>query len=614
MKKRFFFTIAMLAALLCFFFCQNQDAKQERANKQQKYSYRGWNLLSNHRENGMKTLDAAVENNINHIELSHYQLCHFLKDLKKDKNREDVNFFIQQAHQRGINDVFVWEHAFYNIDYYPDRFKVKPQKEQDFSHHATHFEGGMNEQLNLDDPLFWQWVYQDYDSLLALAPAIDGIVLTFIETGSYVIYQHSEKHPTPAQKTAMLVDSLANYFINKKGLKLTIRTFIYNQFEKQSIVNALQKIENEDIKVMIKMTPHDWFLTYPYQDFVAQIPFPVIIEYDCGMEYAGENIIANPFAEYFTNAFKHYHQYENVIGFCARTDRYHETSAIGTPGELNLFVLSQLAENIELNAEELSRKFIEKKYGKKALPHLLSAFNSAFDFVLASMYTLGTHTANHSRLNFHRQNIYTSHTTGEWYAPDKQMRHVAHNVNRDFHNYKDIINALSFPVYKTDTAALCRDICWVVDSGWLSPKEEMTKEFLDYIVTEKNYAVETAENMLKHVEKAIPLIESEQTARNLFHTFRRSLIFAKQRRGAAQAVYGYRLWNKSKAHQTSRLREIILDGLNEAEAMLDSIDNYPVHVPLGQWRWHRDREAFEIYKKAIRQTGWKEMELEEVVN
>lgn len=468
----------------------------------------------------------------------------------------------------------------------------------------------MDEQLNLDDPEFWQWVYADYDSLLAFIPDINGVVLTFIETGSYVIYQHSEKYKKPEEKIAMLVDSLADYFINKKRLKLTIRTFIYNQFEKEGVVNSLKLIKNKDIKVMLKMIPHDWFLTYPYQDFVDKIPFPVIVEYDCGMEYSGENNIVSSFAKYFTDAFKFYNQYKNVVGFCARTDRYHETSAIGTPGELNLYVLSQLAENPNLTANEISRQFIEKKYGKEAVQYLLPAFNSAFDFILSSMYTLGTHTANHSRMSFHRQNIYSSHTTGEWYAPDNQMRHVAHNVNKDFHNYKDVINVLSFPPYKTDTATMCRDICWVIDSGWLSPDEEMTMDYLNYIITEKNYSVEVAEEMLKNVRKAMKVIRSEEIAANLYHTFNRSVIFAKERRGAAKAVYGYRLWTKGKEHQTNELQKIIIDGLNETEAMLDSIDNYPVHVPEGQWRWHRDRESFVIYKKAILETGWKEVGLE----
>jgi len=578
---------------------------------QPKYTYRGWNFLSNNKELNLEKFDSAAAWGINHLELSHYQLCHDLKDLRDNKRREDVNFFITEAHKRGIKNVYIWDHAFYDMSYYPDQFKVDSKGEIDFKHHTTHFLGGMEKQLDLDNPSFWQWVYNDYDSLLALAPEIDGIVLTFIETGSYVIYQHSLINKLPEEKIAMLVDSLSNYFINKKGLDVIIRTFIYNQFEKQSILNSLKLINNKNIKVMAKMVPHDWFLTYPYEDYIEKIPFPVIIEYDCGMEYAGENIIANSFPAYFTNAFKYYNKYDNVIGFSARTDRYETTSALGTPGELNLWVLSQLSNDTALTAKQLTVNYLETKYGKDAMPFLLEAYTKAFDFILSTMYTLNTHTADHSRLNFHRQNIYSSHTTGEWFAPNNQLFTVKHGINKTFHFYKDILNALSFPKYKTDTAAMCRDICWVMDSGWLEAEERMTLQFLSLIITEKNYGVQMATEMLENIYKAKPYLK-QTDFEMLYHTFNRSLIFAKERRGAAKMVYGYRLWNKGNDCQSPALKAIILEGLAETEQMLDSIDNYPVYVPEGQWRWTRDRESFDIYKNAIFK-GWSEVGLNEIV-
>jgi hypothetical protein len=600
----------MIAGILLMA-CSRQN--EENQTRETKYTYRGWNILSNHRENGLKTLDAAAKYDVNHIELTHYQLCHDLKDLKNEKKREDVNYFIEEAHKRGIEDVYVWDHAFYGMNYYPDRFKVEVKQEQDLTHHTKHFEGGIDKQLNLDDLEFWQWMYADYDTLLSYAPNLDGIVLTFIETGSYVLYQHSEKMKTGGEKLAALVDSLGNYFIDKKGLKLTIRTFIYNQFEKDNILEALRKIKRKDITVMMKMVPHDWFLTYPYQDYVDEIPFPVVIEYDCGMEYAGENTILNTFPEYFAEAFKYYHQFENVIGFCARSDRFEETAAVGTPGELNLYLLSRLAVNPNLSDDEITSDFIKATYGEKTVEYLKPAFYSALELIMASMYTMGTHTANHSRLNFHRDNIYQTHTTGEWYPKDQQMREINHGVNKKMHNYKDVINRLAFPKYKTDTAGLRKDIGWVLEASWLDPDEKMNEEFLTDIITEKQFAVDLAEQAMNKFRDAEPFIHDKNAAYNLFHTINRTIIFAKERKAVAQAVYGYRLWSRGKEYQTKELQNLIWDGLTEGAEMLDNIDNYPVHTPLGQWRWKRDREAFDIYYKAIAKTGWKEFGLEDIV-
>ncbi len=587
-----------------------QEPLPPSTDEGQKYTYRGWNILSSHRENGLKTLDKAAEYGVNHIELSHYQLCHDLKDLRKEENRQATNFFIDAAHQRGIDDVYVWDHAFYDLSYYPDQFKVDNTFDTtDLRHHTAKFSGGIQQQLDLDDPEFWQWVYQDYDSLLAMAPQLNGVVLTFIETGSYVIYQHSDKLTNKSQKLAALVDSLGNYFIDRKALKLTIRTFIYNQFEKDIILEALRLIKRNDLTVMIKMVPHDWFMTYPYQDYVADIPFPVVIEYDAGMEYAGENIIVNSFPNYFADAFRHYHQYDNVVGYCARADRYEETTAVGTPGETNLYVLSRLTEDTGTATDTLVKTFIRKNYGAATLPYLLPAFQSAFPIVMYTMYTLGLHTANHSRLNYHRKTIYHTHTTGEWYAPNDQMISIAHDVNQTLHNYKDVLNHLAFPAYKVDTAGLQKDIGWVLDSGWLSPEEMMTPTYLEMVISEKDYGVSLAEEALARVSEAIPLISDSAQAAKLYHTFNRTLIFAQERRGAAKVVYGYRLWGRGAAYQTDALATLIYEGLDEAEAMLKAIDNYPVHTPLGQWRWHRDRESFSLYQRAITQTGWPEVGL-----
>jgi hypothetical protein len=597
-----------LSVSLLLIACEKETLQE--ASTDHHFPYRGWNILSSHKENGLKTLDAAAKYGVNHIELSHYQLCHDLKDLKNEKRRKDVNYFIDEAHQRGIEDVYVWDHAFYGMDYYPDRFKVESSSEQDLTHHTKHFEGGINKQLNLDDPEFWQWVYDDYDTLLSYAPDLDGVVLTFIETGSYVLYQHSEKMKTGGEKVAALVDSLGNYFIDQKGLKLTIRTFIYNQFEKDNILEALNRIRRKDITVMMKMVPHDWFMTYPYQDYVDEIPFPVVIEYDCGMEYAGENIILNTFPKYFADAFKYYHQFDNVVGYCARSDRFEETTAVGTPGEINLYVLSRLAENPNLSHDEITRDFLSANYGENTVEFLHPVFNSSEEMILASMYTMGTHTANHSRLNFHRNTMYQTHTTGEWYPLDEQERYIGHGVNKNLHNYIDVINRLAFPKYKTDTAGLKKDIGWVLDKGWLNPAEMMDLDFLKDIITEKQYAVKLAEQAMEQFDKARPFIADAQAANNLYHTINRTIIFAKERKAVAQAVYGYRLWSRGKEYQTTELQELIWDGLNEGSAMLDSIDNYPIHTPLGQWRWTRDREAFDVYYKAIAETGWEEFGLE----
>jgi len=196
-------------------------------------------------------------------------------------------------------------------------------------------------------------------------------------------------------------------------------------------------------------------------------------------------------------------------------------------------------------------------YGETTLPYLITAFPSAFPIIMSTTSTLGHHTANHSRLNLHRKNTYHTLTTGEWFAPDDQMIEIARGINQGLHNYKDVINRLAFPAYKVDTAGLRKDI------GWLEPTEKMTPEFLEMIHTEKNYGVTLTEEALAPVKEAVPLIADSAQAATLYHTFNRTLIFVKERRGASQAVYGYRLWSWGENYHTDELAAKTYEGLKD---------------------------------------------------
>lgn len=127
---------------------------------------RGWNILSDSYADAQVTISAAKTYNINHLQLSH-DLVMDLKEIREPEKQKLVNKLINEAHFAGINEVVAWDHAFYDLEYYPDGFKTGPK--------GT---------LDLDNPLFWDWFKADYREMLKLIPGIDGLVLTFIETGA----------------------------------------------------------------------------------------------------------------------------------------------------------------------------------------------------------------------------------------------------------------------------------------------------------------------------------------------------------------------------------------------------------------------------------------------
>ena len=183
--------------------------------------------------------------------------------------------------------------------------------------------------------------------MLKLMPEVNGIVLTFIETGARIEDQFSDNLKSSSEKQAALIDSIASVIVNEFHLKLYIRTFVYNKREVVSILRSINMIKNQNVIVMCKETPHDFFITHPISQWVQNIKLPVIIEFDCTHEFNGQSVVSSIFPEVHFNRWEYYKSLPNVIGFSIRTDRFGTSTIIGHPSEINLFAIHSLTRDPE---------------------------------------------------------------------------------------------------------------------------------------------------------------------------------------------------------------------------------------------------------------------------
>lgn len=554
----------------------------------ERITVRGWNILSSNEQNAYRVIDVATsEYDINHLELSH-QIVHDLKDIKDNGRAALVNRLIAYAHEKGIKEVCLWDHALYGMDYYPDEFKVDVEGEI---------------RLDLDNPEFWEWLKEDYRSMLAKVPEADAIMLTFIETGAHVEDQFSVKLRTEGEKLAAVVDTLAGLFIDERNLGFYIRTFIYNSSELSSLLDCIDHLSHPGIKVMVKEVPHDFFLTHPPSFIPDSIKkYPVIIEFDAAHEYNGQGIIASIFPEVHLKRWKEFMTDPNVIGYVARTDRYNDTKIIDGPCEINLYALKRAADDPLVNSESIYDEFISRKYGKEAMPAIKSAFKKSYDIITSMIYTLGIQIADHSRISYDLEWPYLGHNSGKW---QKNMEYyVEHDVNRTFHYWKDVTNHLCPARFKKPGGFLSDGVSFVFDSKWLEEKELMDMEYLGYIIAEKNFSVRLAQSALKDIEDSKPYIRDAREYNILYQTFKRTEITARAFRATATAYFAYRIYSRGGEFRTPELMAILDQGLEEIQQVSAEILRYPHKGPSGQFEFESSaRKAMKIYEM-ITKTGW----------
>jgi hypothetical protein len=353
---------------------------------------------------------------------------------------------------------------------------------------------------------------------------------------------------------------------------------------------------------MMKETPHDFFLTHPTDFFAGTIDRPTIMEFDAAGEFNGQGIIANTWPQYILHRWSDLLERDNVIGYAARTDRYGDTRIIGKPSEINLLALKRRFEDSTVNAETIYREFIIQRYGKEALPFIKSAFENSFDIITSTLYTLGTNTANHSALNYDPySSSYARHVSGKWFDPP--IVFIKHNVNREFHYWKDIINHIA-PRWAKAGGAQLGEIPWVIEKSWLKPEETMNEEYLGYILTEKDYGVQLAKESLSYIDKAKPFLLKENY-QELHHYFQRTLLTAKLHRAVSAAYFGFRVYARGPEFRSQKLNNIIAEGLKNIKVISETINNYPEPGPNdGQWKWQEDTEMAMQYYEWITKGKW----------
>ncbi len=572
------FSLVLLGVfLLCPFYGTLGNTLPDRFDNK---NIRGWIILSDDMSAAVRTIKAAKEYDINQLQLSH-EIIHDLREIKNEKVCVQVNELVNMAHSEGINEVLLWDHSLYDIDYYPERFRT-----------------GTGGTIDLDNPEFWEWLKDDYRQMLDRVSEADGLVLTFIETGAYAEKQFSKKMKSPEEKLAAVVNAISDVLIGERKKKLYIRTFAYSEEEYKGTIGCIEYLKYDEVTLMMKETPHDFFLTHPDNHYIQKMNRPVIVEFDLGNEYSGQGVVANTWPEHVMKKWNSYIHCPNVTGYVARTDRYGNTSIVNTANAIQLYALKRMTEDPKISVDRVYDEFIESEYGKAALLPVKKAFQKAFDIVTSVFYTLGTNLTDHSSLNYENNKWgYSRHVSGRWIDPP--VVRVEHDVNRTFHYWKDIINHIAPVQFKSWFSPSFVEVKGIFEKRWINVDEKMDSLYYRYIVTEKRYGVRLAAEALSEIEKTKSVLDSV-VYNELQQLFYRTYLTATLHEAVCTAYYGIRIYTRDKKLHPKMLKEDILSALERITLTADEMTQMRGSYPIGQYNWLNDARMALWYRDKIK--------------
>jgi hypothetical protein len=170
--------------------------------------------------------------------------------------------------------------------------------------------------------------------------------------------------------------------------------------------------------------------------------------------------------------------------------------------------------------------------------------------------------------------------------------YIAHEVNQEFHYWKDIVNHLAPAKWKVAEGRNLDEIPEVLENDWIQP------------VAEKEFAVQLCQDAILKIKEAKPYFINAKDYNILYHTFNRTLLTAKLRKAYATLYYSNRIWNRGEEFQQKNILNYMENGIEEIEEHTSTMKLFSKEGPTGgQWEWKDDIEIALELAREIRNSG-----------
>ena len=427
---------------------------------------RGMNILNPveiDRDYYLKSIDYAIENDFNHIQIN--GPIHNLKisnldgmmfynkysqfNCEKDKDYVEhclkvVNEGLEKSHAAGIK-TYMWHHELE----VPDGFTAA-------------FPEMLNEygDVEVSHPRIKDFLENKIRDFFAQYPLMDGFVLTYYETKIPLLRLKGQKmtvNEIMTYVTGILYDTCKSL-----GKEVVVRTNATTENDYKILLSAYEKVSTDDLMIMEKWTQFDWSLSLPSNYFIRNIKKnPLLMETDIFGEYYGKGLIPLMLKQHIQEKVAYCEQY-NPIGYCSRIDR-GGLSCFGTTNEVNLHVMRAVLNGYDL--EETLNKYFANTYGqagstvKRAMEMTepivrKMLFANEYYFSQLSMFPDINHSKNHFYFELMRESYKIA--SNEWFIPVGYQRGAVQNIFDDL-NYAKTESVKALQIIESAKDQLSRE-------------------------------------------------------------------------------------------------------------------------------------------------------------
>lgn len=306
-----------------------------------------------------------------HASLSDEQKIQAQRDWLKD--------YIRKCHDYDI-EIVMWHHEYVVLD---ELCQAYPEMCKDDS-------------VLYGSEVFFEFLESKYEEFFEGPGAeIDGLVLTTVE-GNVHLVDYGED-------LIFRVLDMAHRMCAKYGKKLIFRTFGWDEEQEGKLANVANRLD-PGVWVMHKHVPMDWMESFPHNPNLVRVKgHPAMLETEMGAEQRGTGRFPVWAGDYFKYRLRNALS-TGIVGATARINRrgventgqvtsacIHDRMYGGSfnPNIANLYAFSRLVWNPEADAGEIYLDWAERYYGKKAAPHVVSAFRPMRRVFVQMMYGRG---------------------------------------------------------------------------------------------------------------------------------------------------------------------------------------------------------------------------------